>query len=176
MQVLRLITLVVTMLASASTVGAVNADRRSIGLAKIDGVPLSAPYREAVAHFIAIDSSSNMKFGPTACVATFSTIGLTLSYWRDDPFQRASVSTCVRFGQAVVTGPGWHTPAGLGVGATKHALISHYPHAYDTRITSLASLPHAIQWDLTVTNDGPALFALVRDSRVVALMVEMVGH
>jgi hypothetical protein len=147
-----------------------------IGLSNIGGLSLSASYVRALKHFDLVAPDTRTRYSRSGCLATYRAIGLTLWYRQGNPLRRASIASCEHFGQALVTSSGWHTVSGLAIGARTQDLLSHYPHAYNTRMTSLNILPRAIQWDLTITSHGPALFALVQDGHVVGLLVEIVGH
>jgi hypothetical protein len=81
----------------------------------------------------------------------------------------------------MVTSTSWHTGNGLSVGDSPEKLRRLFPSAYDTRHAGPHFAPRgSIQWDITITSGGggerPALSAMVRRRRIVALVVMMVGH
>jgi len=96
----------------------------------------------------------------------------------------ATPATCDILLGAVATTPRWRTPKGLRVGRTLRALRAAYPRAHrwgEVGGTHWGIAAGAITWELAeAPHTGHAahmvLFAYVKQRRVVALGLHVVGH
>lgn len=154
---------------------------RLIDLSSVGGLATTASYNEAARHFAALGASTKqVSFDQGSCTLRYRGLGLTI-WWIGNPLTKGTPAACTHFQEAVVTGNGWHTRNGLEIGDSTRTLLRLYPHAYDTRRAGPKwSARGSVEWDLTLTCCGggerPALSVMVKQARVVAIFVEMVGH
>jgi hypothetical protein len=156
---------------------------RVVGLGSIGGLVLSAPYPDAVSHFGPVGvASAHAHFDGSGCTVQYPKLGVSLWYLQDDVLENGTPQSCAHFKEGLVTGAGWHTENGLTIGDSTRKLRQLFPHVYDTGYPGPKwSTPSgSIEWDITITSGGggerPALSVMVEHNRVVALLVEMVGH
>jgi len=150
-------------------------------LTSIGGLAVGASYADTIRHFgTASGKRGNTHFDLGGCALQYSELGLRLWYI-GNPLDNGTPKTCVHFEEAIATGVVWHTRNGLFVGDSVAKLRRLFPHAYDTRHAGPKTAPPgSVEWDITITCCGggerPALSVMVRDWRVAALRVAMVGH
>jgi len=156
---------------------------RVVGLTSIDGFSLSSPYADAISYFGAVSvAHAHVHFDAAGCTVQYPKLGLSLWYLQDDLLKNGTPKSCLHFKEGVVTGDGWHTKNGLSIGASTRKLRQVFPHVYNTGYPGPKwSTPSgSIEWDITITSGGggerPALSVMVKRGRVVAFLVEMVGH
>lgn len=154
-----------------------------VTLRAVGGFSLSRSFSEALSYFRTRGAiAARTGFDQAGCTVHIQKLGIRFWYLQDDPLRNATAGTCNHFKAAVVTGAGWHTRNGLSVGDSTARMRALFPNAYNTRRRggNWTSPPGSVQWDITITSgaggERPALSASVIRGRVVALLVEMVGH
>jgi hypothetical protein len=171
--------LILGVLAVAQPTAAVTPPSQVIGVTSIAGLAVGSTYTQTVSHFGRAGTRAN--FDSTGCTLRYPKLGLSLWYL-GDPLSDGTPKTCVHFHEAAVVGAGWHTRNGLFIGDSTSKLRRLFPRVYDTRHAGPRwdTPPGSIQWDITITCCGggerPALSAMVAHGRVVAFVVQMVGH
>lgn len=153
---------------------------RIFGVSQIGGLAVGASYLETMRYWISRGARASAELDVGGCALRYPGLGLRLWYF-GNPLAKGSPDTCDHFAEAVATSADWHTRNGLFVGDSASKLRRLFPHAYDTRHAGPKTAPRgSIEWDITITCCGggerPALSAMVRGGRVVALRVAMVGH
>jgi hypothetical protein len=166
------------LLSCAQPVRALGPANRVFGVKAIGGLAVGTSYLETIRYFN--PSEPQWRFDRGGCTLSYRTLDLSLWYI-GNPLDKGSPKTCVHFEEAIVTAAGWHTRNGLYIGDSVRKLRRLFPRVYDTRHAGPKTAPAgSIEWDITITCCGggerPALSAMVRRSRVVALRVAMVGH
>jgi hypothetical protein len=166
--------------ARVQPIGAASSPNRVFGITSIGGLAMGATDVEAVQHFGAAGARTH--FDDAGCTLRYPKLGVSLWYLQANVFVNGTPKNCVHFEGASVTSTGWHTRNGLFVGDPTSKLRRLFPHVYDTRHAGPKwdTPSGSIQWDITITCCGggerPALSAMVERGRVVAFVVEMVGH
>jgi hypothetical protein len=174
--------------ASSSTTPASHAASRVsfvIGTHSLAGLRITpdTSYRRMLRYFSRAGQPGSSSFPDGLCRLRFEKIGLstTSSTLIAD---RATPSNCTHFMMAVVTGSRWHTANGLHVGATFQSLRRLFPRPY--KVAKIPgkhwSIPTgSTEWWLGYHVSSshaarPVLAAYVRDGRVAALGIDIVGH
>jgi hypothetical protein len=165
--------------ARVEPLGAASSPSRLVGVTSIGGLAIGSSYAETVRHFGGAGARAH--FDSAGCTLGYPKLGVSLS-WVGDPLADGTSKSCVHFEEAAAVGSGWHTRNGLFVGDSTRKLRRLFPHVYDTRHAGPKwnTPTDSIEWDITITCCGggarPALSAMVARGRIVAFVVEMVGH
>jgi hypothetical protein len=127
---------------------------------------------------------ASVRFDADGCRLRFGKIGLFVNLMTLDDRRAGTPATCRFFLAAAVTGRRWRTPNGLRVGAPLRSLRRLFLRAFDSgKIPGRHfGIPVAsTRWELTQGSPAihaahPILVAYVREGRVAALGVDVVGH
>lgn len=173
---------------SETTTSASRADSRFalvIGAHSMAGLPIGpdTSYQQALRHFTRAGLRGSSSFPEGFCRLRFAKLGLFATF-RTLADGAGTPAKCTFFGDAVVTGPRWHTANGLRVGATAASLRRLFPRAFNSgRIPGKRwGIPTgSTRWELA---DGassshaarPILVAYVRAGRVAALGINIAGR
>jgi hypothetical protein len=146
----------------------------------VGGLPLASSYSKGSLYFARSGYGvARKRFTGGGCFLEYPRVGLEI-WWGGSPLLTHDASTCLRIEEAIASGVGWHTKNGLAIGDPVTRLRRLFPHVYDTRHAGPKGTPRgSIEWDITVAageGEHPALTAMVRAARVVALVVEIVGR
>ena len=156
-----------------------------IGAHSIAGLPIApdTSYRRMLRYFTRVGQPSFLSFANGLCRLRFAKIGLSITFFTLAA-GGGTPAKCKFLGDAEVTGSRWHTANGLHVGASFQSLRRLFPrpHKVGKVPGKHWSIPTgSTEWWLgyRVSSSHAArsvLAAYVRDGRVAALGIDIVGH